>query len=80
MVFVNFSTPDFHIAFTRLSRGGEKLTRVHENDVADQHFTLAVKRNDAHVCVSIFPVLVVYLVYSLGNICNTKCPSYDDRL
>ena len=40
-----------------VERGGEKLTRVHEYDVADlqQHVTLSVRRNDAHVGIRLFP-------------------------
>ena len=40
-----------------VERGGEKLTRVHEDDVDDlqQYVTLTVKRNDAHVGVRLRP-------------------------
>jgi len=50
--------PDFRNAFHEVvERGGEKLTRVHEGDVADLqlHVTLAGKRNDAHVSVYLRP-------------------------
>ena len=40
-----------------VERGGEKLTRVHNYDVADlqQHVMLSVQRNDAHVGVRFRP-------------------------
>jgi len=57
-VFENLSKLDFLNAFTRfVKRGGEKLTQIHEYDVADlqQLVTLSVQRNDTHVGVHFRP-------------------------
>jgi len=65
-----------------VEKGGEKLTGVHEYDVANlqHHVTLPVSGMTPTSAYAFVLVFVLYSVYSLRKNCSTKCPSYDERL